>query len=242
MRADILEIGIDRYSLADTVEQIRQGVTNRSRIRVVTANPEMIYAAGRDPELKKLINSAEIVTADGVGVVWAARWLGLPVSERVTGIDLLNALFPVAHAGKWRIFFLGGKPGVAEEAVSRIGAENRNIVWSVRHGFFSPAEEAEIVTNIRQFQPDVLLAGLGSPLQEYWLAEHSGLAPVCIGVGGSFDVLAGLVVRAPEKIRALHLEWLYRLCQEPRRWRRQSVLPLFVLKVLWQNLQRRVGD
>ena len=242
MRADILEIGVDLYSLEDTVERIRQGVAEKRQIRVVTANPEIIYAAGRDMELKKLINSAEIVTADGVGVVWAARWLGLPVAERVAGIDLLNALFPVAHAGKWRIFFLGGKPGVAERAASRVCQENSDIVWSAWHGYFGPLEEPELLARIRLFQPDVLLAGLGMPRQEHWLAGHHDLAPVSIGVGGSFDVLAGIVPRAPKKIQALHLEWLYRLCKEPWRWRRQTVLPRFALKVICQRLRRKAAN
>ena len=239
MRAEILGVNVDRLTMAETVERISQAVKGRSRIRVVTANPEVIYAAGRNAELKKLINSADIVTADGVGVVWAARRLGVPVAERVTGIDLLCALFPVAQAGKWRIFFLGGKPGVAEEAALRVCRDYGEITWAARHGYFSPEEERSVIAQIEGFQPDILLAGLGSPRQEYWLEEHSGLATVCIGVGGSFDVLAGMVLRAPENMRALHLEWLYRLWQEPRRWKRQIVLPVYVLKVFWQSLRRK---
>ena len=235
MRVNILGITVDTYTMQETVERIRQAVENKTPIRVVTANPEMIYASEHDARLKKLINSADIVTADGIGVVWATRQLGASVSERVTGIDLVHALFPIAHAGKWRIFFLGGKPGVAEQAANQVVLKYPGITWRARHGYFSPEEEPEIIEEIRRFQPDILLVGLGAPRQEYWIAGHPGLASVSIGVGGSFDALAGIVVRAPKRIQDLHVEWLYRLWKEPWRWRRQAALPRFVFKVLWQR-------
>jgi len=239
MKVDILGINIDTYSMQETVEQIRRAVEGRIQMRVVTANPEMIYASERNVRLKKLINSADIVTADGIGVVWAARRVGTPVSERVTGIDLVNALFPIAHQGKWRIFFLGGKPGVAEQAANQVILKNNGITWDAMHGYFSAEEEPGVLEKIRRFQPDILLVGLGAPRQEYWIAEHPGLAFVSVGVGGSFDALAGIVVRAPKRIQDLHVEWLYRLWKEPWRWRRQAVLPCFVIKVLWQDFSFR---
>jgi len=239
MRVDILGISVDTYSMQETVEQIRQAVEGKIQMRVVTANPEMIYASERNERLLKLINSADIVTADGIGVVWAARRLGAPVLERVTGIDLVQALFPIAHAGKWRIFFLGGKPGVAEQAANQVVLKNHGITWAAMHGYFSSEEEPRVLEKIRHFQPDVLLVGLGAPRQEYWIAEHPGLASVSMGVGGSFDALAGIVVRAPKRIQDLHVEWLYRLWKEPWRWKRQAVLPHFVIKVLWQSFRSR---
>ncbi|MDR3599934.1 MAG: WecB/TagA/CpsF family glycosyltransferase [Desulfosporosinus sp.] len=234
-RVTILGITVDRYSMQETAEQIRRAVETRVPIRVVTANPEMIYVSGRDQRLKQLINSAEVVTADGIGVVWAARQLGSPVHERVTGVDLVQALFPIAHAGKWRFFFLGGKPGVAQQAANQVCSDYPEIVCKAWHGYFNSEEEPQVLEQIRRFQPDILLVGLGAPRQEYWIAEHPGLASVSIGVGGSFDALAGTVIRAPKRIRKLQLEWLYRLCKEPWRWKRQAVLPRFVLKVLGQR-------
>ena len=239
MRVNILGITVDSYSMQETVEQIRQAVEGQAPIRVVTANPEMIYASVRNQRLKKLINSAEFVTADGVGVVWAARQLGTPVYERVTGIDLVQALFPPSNVGKWRLFFLGGKPGVAEQAAYRVSCEYPKIVCDAWHGYFSSEEEPYVLEKIRLFEPDILLVGLGAPRQEYWIAEHPGLATVSMGVGGSFDALAGTVIRAPKRIQELHVEWLYRLWKEPWRWKRQSVLPRFVLKVLWQRFLRK---
>ncbi|MDR3543070.1 MAG: WecB/TagA/CpsF family glycosyltransferase [Desulfosporosinus sp.] len=237
-RVKVLGITIDAYTMQETVAQIRQAVESQVSIRVVTANPEMIYASDRDQRLKKLINSADIVTADGIGVVWAARRLGTPIGERVTGIDLIQALFPVADKAKWRIFFLGGKPGVAEQAANQVAREYPGIVWDAENGYFNTEGEPHVLEKIRSFRPDLLLVGLGAPRQEYWIAEHPGLAYVSIGVGGSFDALAGIVIRAPKRIQELHVEWFYRLCKEPWRWQRQSVLPRFVLKVLWQRLRR----
>jgi N-acetylglucosaminyldiphosphoundecaprenol N-acetyl-beta-D-mannosaminyltransferase len=237
MRVDILGITVDTYSMQKTVEQIRQAVEGQIQMHVVTANPEMIYASEQNLRLKKLINSADIVTADGIGVVWAARRLGTPGIERVTGIDLIEALFPIAHAGKWRIFFLGGEPGVAEQAAHQVVLKNHGITWDAMHGYFSSEEEPRVLDKIQHFQPDLILVGLGAPRQEYWIAEHPGLAFVSIGVGGSFDALAGIVVRAPKRIQDLHVEWLYRLCKEPWRWKRQAVLPRFVIKILWRSFR-----
>jgi len=236
VRVDILGITVDKYSLQETVEKICKSVQEQVKIRVVTANPEMIYASGRDHRLKKLINSADVVTADGIGVVWAARWLGTSIQERVTGIDLVQALFPAADKHKWRIFFLGGKPGVAQRAGNQVAQKFPGIIWEESHGYFNSEDEVHLLKRILCFKPDILLVGLGAPRQEYWIAEHLDLATVSMGVGGSFDALAGNVVRAPKRVQEYKLEWLYRLWKEPRRWKRQSVLPRFVIKVLWQKL------
>jgi len=235
MRVDILGITVNTYSMQETVEEIRKAVEDRVKIRVVTANPEMIYASGQNYQLRSLINSADIVTADGIGVVWAAQQLGTPVQERVTGVDLIQALFPVADLRKWRIFFLGGKPGVAQQAGNQVVQKYPGIAWEESHGYFSTNEEARVLERIRGFHPDILLVGLGAPRQEQWIVKHPELATVSIGVGGSFDALAGNVVRAPKRVQEFQLEWLYRLWKEPWRWKRQSVLPRFVIKVLWQR-------
>lgn len=240
MRVDILGITVDTYTMQETVEQIRQAVDGHSSVRVVTANPEMIYASERNERLKKLINSADIVTADGIGVVWAARRLKNSRLERVTGIDLVQSLLPIAHEGKWRIFFLGGKPGVAEQAANQVVLKNPGITSDAMHGYFSLEEELGVVQKIRNFQPDVLLVGMGAPRQEFWIAEHPRLAAVSVGVGGSFDALAGIVVRAPKYIQDFHVEWLYRLWKEPWRWKRQAVLPCFVIKVFGQGFRSRL--
>jgi len=227
-----LGIKIDDLTMEETVHRIAKAIKEKKIFRVVTANPEIIYTATRDKDLRDLINRADLVTADGFGVIWAAGFLGTPLRERVTGIDLVQALFPLAGERKWRLFFVGAQPGVAEKAAGQIERDYPGLVWQAEHGYFRAEDEGRVKEKIRLFNPDLLLAGLGAPRQEYWLAENPDLAGAVIGVGGSFDVLAGDVRRAPRWIRRLKLEWLYRLGQDPRRWRRQAVLPLFLLKVL----------
>lgn len=235
MRAEVLGIKIDDYAMQETVMQIKEAIGKKAQTWVVTANPELIFAAGADARLKQLINRAQLVTPDGVGVVWAAKRLGHPVPERVTGIDLLEALFPVAAKKKWRVFFLGSKPGVAERAAGKVAEQYPGVVWQAQHGYFQIAEQPEILERIREFKPDLLLVGLGAPRQEFWIASHLDLATVSIGVGGSFDALAGLNKRAPQWIRDIHLEWLYRLLKQPQRLRRQMVLPKFAWRVIKQG-------
>lgn len=235
MRVDILGVQIDAYNMNECVARITKAVDEHSNLRVVTANPEMIYAASHNFMLRSIVNSAGLITADGVGVVWAARHLGNCLPERVTGIDLLQALFPVADRKQWRVFFLGSKPGVADLAANKIAEKYKGFTWQAAHGYFEAEEEAIIINKIKAFQPDILLAGLGVPKQEFWLNDHPDLAAVSIGVGGSFDTLAGLMKRAPQFMINIHLEWLYRLWQEPRRWRRQLVLPKYALKILFSG-------
>ncbi|XWX64091.1 WecB/TagA/CpsF family glycosyltransferase [Desulfitobacterium sp. AusDCA] len=235
VRVEVLGVKIDKSSMRESVEYIQRAIERKEKTWVVTANPELIFAAGADARLKQLINRAQLVTPDGIGVVWAAKRLGYPVPERVTGIDLLEALFPAAGENKWRIFFLGSKPGVADLAAKKVIEKHPGIIGEAQHGYFEPEEQAEILERIRKFQPDLLLVGLGAPRQEFWIASHPDLATVNIGVGGSFDALAGLNKRAPRWIQDVHLEWLYRLIKQPQRIKRQMVLPKFAWRVIKQG-------
>lgn len=232
MKVDILGVRIDRESMQDTIAKIQKAVESHQVIQVITANPELIYATGKDARLKQLINSAQIVTPDGVGVVWAAKHLGHPVVERVTGIDLVEALFPVAAEKGWRVFLLGSKPGVAELAAQKVEDKHPGLFWQAEHGYFSREEETAILEKIREFKPDLFLVGLGAPRQEFWIYSHLDLGTVTLGVGGSFDALAGLNKRAPRWIQDLRLEWLYRLVKQPHRLKRQLVLPRFAWAVI----------
>lgn len=239
MRVDILGVKIDRESMQETVARIQEAVEDCQPIQVITANPELIYAAGEDARLKQLINSAQVVTPDGVGVVWAAQRLGFPVAERVTGIDLVEALFPVASSQKWRVFFLGSEPGVAEAAARKVEEIHPGVIWQAEHGYFTREEEPALLQKIRDFKPDLLLVGLGAPRQEFWIFSHLNSATVTIGVGGSFDALAGVNKRAPKWIRDLRLEWLYRLLKQPQRLKRQLVLPRFAWAVIRSSKDQR---
>jgi N-acetylglucosaminyldiphosphoundecaprenol N-acetyl-beta-D-mannosaminyltransferase len=178
------------------------------------------------------------VVADGIGVVWASRRVGCPLPERVPGIELMEALCARAEAEGWAVFLLGGLPGVAEQAALALSRRwPRLRVAGTHHGYFS--EDGPVVEQVARSGAQVLFCGLGSPRQELWLARNLARLGVqlAMGVGGSLDVLAGRTPRAPLWLRRLHLEWLYRLLREPRRWRRQLALPRFA----WLVLRSRPG-
>jgi N-acetylglucosaminyldiphosphoundecaprenol N-acetyl-beta-D-mannosaminyltransferase len=231
----ILGTRIDPISLQDCLETIKNTILLEQQLRIVTANPELIYKAEHDANLLAVINSAGLVVPDGVGVVWAARKLGCPVKERVTGIDLTAGILGESNRYGWRIFLLGAKPGIAEKVIWQQSLRYPKIALACHHGYFTQAEEPEMIEQIRQFAPDILLVGLGAPRQEYWNHQHPGLAKVSMGVGGSFDVLSGEVKRAPRIFQQSGLEWLYRLINEPGRIKRQVVLPMYLLRVLKQK-------
>lgn len=229
---DILGINIDKSSIEEIIRKISTAVMEGEVLRIVTANPELIYNAQKDRELREIINSADLILPDGIGVVWAARQLGESIAERVTGIDLTMRILEEGNRRGWRIFFLGARPGVGEKAVLEQKKNYPKIAFGCHHGYFTKEEESIVLERISRFAPDILLTGLGAPKQEYFNAANPGLAKVLIGVGGSIDVLSGEVKRAPQFFVEHHLEWLYRLVTEPSRLKRQTVLPLYVIKIL----------
>jgi len=230
MKVNLLGVSIDALSLEETVRRIEEYIRTGQPHRVMTVNPEFLYNAQINGELCDLANRADLVTPDGVGIVWACRVAGNPVPERVTGIDLMFRLVELAAVEGWSIFLLGAAPGVAEEAAAKLSLDYPGLrVAGVHHGYFKDNEDAKVTGIVREACPDLLFVALGAPKQEWWIdrnLEETGAA-VAVGVGGSFDVAAGKVRRAPRWVRRLHLEWLFRLVKEPSRWRRQAVLPLF---------------
>lgn len=221
--------------------EARQRVLHATRL-VVTLNPEILMAAERDPLLRLAVESADLVVADGVGLVWAAAMLGRPLPERVPGVELLEALLADAARLGLRVFFLGARPEVVAEAARRaVGRFPGLRLVGHHHGYFRAAEEEAVVAAVRAAAPDLLFAGMGAERELKWLFRHRERlgARVAMGVGGSFDVLAGRLRRAPAWVRRLHLEWLFRLLQEPWRWRRQRVLPRFALRVVGEALRVR---
>ena len=240
--ANILGAHIDRLDMQHTITKISEFIGSSVPHHVITLNAEIIYQAQHSLELLNLINQADLVTPDGAGVVWASSYLGQPTPERVTGIDLVLSLCPVAEAKGYKIFLLGAAPGVAEEASQKLQEVYPNLqVVGCYHGYFQPnsEEERKILRLIEHSRPDLLLVALGAPRQEFWIRQQIDqgtlTVPVSIGVGGSLDVIAGRVERAPAWMCRLKLEWLGRLIREPRRWRRMLALPKFVIKVLRQE-------
>lgn len=233
-RLEILGIGIDRIDSNEALRQIGQFIASGTPHQIVTANAEIIYQASKNEKMKNVINAAQMVTADGSGVVWASRQLGQPLAQRVTGIDLVNSICEQSAKDKWKIYILGSAPGVADTAANNIRARfpGCNIVGT-HHGYFNEQEEAQIIAELEQLQPDVLFVALGAPKQEYWIADHIQQLniPVAMGIGGSMDVLSGNVKRAPKWMQKMSLEWLYRLLIQPTRFKRVLALPKFMLAV-----------
>lgn len=241
-QADVLGVRIDNVTMEQAVERIRGFVAKKDKPHlVVTCNPEMVMTAYTDQLLAEILRRADLVVPDGIGVVWASRILQRPLAERVPGIELMEAVLAAAAQSGWRVFLLGAEPGVAERA----GAEMQkafpglNIVGQ-HHGFFDKTTEPQVLELIRRTQPHILLVALGVPRQEKWAAAHlaSLKVPVAIGVGGSFNVWAGVDKRAPLWIRRIHLEWLYRLLRQPWRFRRALAIPQFMAAVIWERLFR----
>jgi N-acetylglucosaminyldiphosphoundecaprenol N-acetyl-beta-D-mannosaminyltransferase len=236
MKVSLLDVQIDKVTMEESVEKVAGFIKSGQPHRVLTLNPEFLYRAQSDPGLMELTRRADLVTPDGIGIVWACRMAGYQVIERVTGIDLMMSLAARAAAENWRIYLLGAAPGVAEEAAVRLCRDYPGLqVVGTHHGYFNMDKEAAGVAEIvRQARPQLLFAALGAPKQEQWIdryIEQTG-ASAALGVGGSFDVIAGRVKRAPVLSQRLHLEWLARLIREPARWRRQLVLPRFAWMVL----------
>lgn len=205
---------------------------------IVTLNPEIIELAQYDDALRAIIDAAPLVVADGIGVVAAARLLASPLPGRVTGIDLLERLLDAAAVRGWRPFLLGARPEVIAAAVANVRARRPQLeLAGWHHGYFALDDPAP-VKQVAESGADLLFSGMGALRDLTWLhANRRRLnVRVAMGVGGSFDVLSGEVRRAPAWLQRLHLEWLYRLTQDPARWRRQLVLPRFALRVLGERL------
>ena len=237
----VLGVRVDDITMAQTLDGIAALIArhranpDRPTAQLITLNPEMVMAARADPALRALIEGAALVVPDGIGVVWAARWRGWHLRERVTGIDLLAALAERAALRGWRILLLGGAPGVAEAAARELRAHHPSLIVSATHaGRSEPAADAWITGRARASGADIVCVAFGVPAQEYWIARNQARmgAAVALGIGGALDMLAGRVPRAPCWMRHLGLEWAFRLWREPWRWRRMLALPRFVAAVL----------
>lgn len=233
-RVNILGVDVDAVTMAEAVDVVRRAMDTRAGVMVATANAEMLMRATHDEELRRILNASALVVPDGAGTVWAARHLGHAMPERVAGYDLAQELLRCAPAEGRSVYFFGSAPGVAEKAKAKAEQLYPGIeIVGVRNGFFSPADNAAIIAEIRAARPDLLLVALGVPKQEKWIAAHLAEldVPVAIGVGGTLDVMAGVMKRAPYWMQRAKLEWLFRGLMQPKRAGRLLALPKFVLKV-----------
>ena len=233
-KVEILGVAVDSVTMDEAVAQVENYMDERAGVLIATANAEMIMRATHDRELMKILNEAALVVPDGAGTVWAARHLGHAMPERVAGYDMAQELMKRAPLNHRRIFFFGSAPGVADKAKAKAEALYPGIeIVGTRNGFFTEKDEPEIIAEIRAAKPDLLLAALGVPKQEKWLYRYQAElgVPVAIGVGGTLDVMAGVMKRAPRWMQKAKLEWLFRGMLQPKRAGRLLALPKFVLKV-----------
>ena len=240
-RTRILNVPVDMVNAGEALGIFRELMKNGECSLIVTPNSEIIVNAAKDPELKSIIEQADLVIPDGIGLVYASRIMGVPLRERVTGIDFLNTILGYLEENGESIFFLGSKPGdgetlgVAELAAEKMQEKYKNLkIAGTHHGYFKEPDEPEIVKAINDSGADFLCVAMGSPKQEKFVSRWKSTLNVkgAIGVGGSLDVWAGTLKRAPEFYRNHGLEWLYRLIQEPSRYKRMAALPLFMIKVV----------
>lgn len=235
---NILGVRVHTLEIDQVIARIEEYLASGQPHHLVTVNPEFLVQAQALPEFKAVLNQADLAVADGVGLVWAARMLGYGSLPRVPGVDLIEGL---AALRRYRVFLLGGWPGVAEAAAAVLLERHPGLVIAGAYAG-SPAREEEkaIIARVRSATPDVLLVAYGAPDQDLWIHRnlHALGVPLAAGVGGSFDFISGRVARAPGWMRRVGLEWLFRLITQPWRWRRMLRLPVFAWLVLQQRMRR----
>jgi N-acetylglucosaminyldiphosphoundecaprenol N-acetyl-beta-D-mannosaminyltransferase len=252
MAIAILGVRVDDVTQAEAGEQVVQLVARGGAYQLASVNPEFIMQAQTDKAFAEVLARTTLNIPDGVGVLWAAQRLGQPLRERVTGVDLMTHLCALGARHKWRAYFLGARPGIAEVAAARLAAQYPGlIVAGTQAGSPHETDDAMQVAKIRQAAPQLLFVAFGAPAQDMWLARNlpsltpspsekglgEGAGVVGMGVGGAFDFVAGVQRRAPPWVQRAGLEWLFRLIQQPQRWRRQLALPRFAWLVLLKSFK-----
>lgn len=231
---DILGVAVDKISAGSAQKKAERYLRTPGLSVIFTPNPEIIMAAYEDPAFKEVLNSADICTPDGIGVVYASKMIHNPVPERVPGFDLTCGLLQSISKTGEGVFLFGAKPGIAETAKEKLQEKYPGLVVSGTHdGYFTDDDNARIIKEINDSGAKLLLVCLGAPKQEKWIYAHKDELQVqlAMGVGGALDVFAGNVKRAPQFFIKCNLEWLYRFIKQPSRLRRFSALPKFMLAV-----------
>jgi N-acetylglucosaminyldiphosphoundecaprenol N-acetyl-beta-D-mannosaminyltransferase len=236
LKTQILGVKIDAVSFDEAKRTVLSFLEEDRPHTVFTPNPEMVMLAGRDAAFLSILNNADLVVPDGIGVVLASKRNKVKIKERVAGYDLIQAVFDGIKTSGKTVYFLGAAPGVAEKAAENMRRAYPGLqIIGVADGYFDAEKEILLLEEIRKKKPDILLVGMSMAKQEKWIDRHKNELPakVLVGVGGSFDGMSGTVKRAPALFCKLGLEWFYRLVKQPARIKRQIYLPLFVLKVLF---------
>ena len=244
-KIEILGVAINRVKMGQAKNMITDFIENGAGQRmVVTPNSEQIVLAQQDQEFLQILNSADLSVPDGIGVVLASKVLKRTLAERVAGFDLMQELLAFAAEKGYSVYLLGGRPGTVQLAREKIVTKYPALkISGCHHGYLAQEQVGRVLNQINQLTPDLLFIGMGFPRQEKFLKEHldSLQVRVAMTVGGSFDVLADKVKRAPLWLQRLNLEWLFRLFQEPSRWIRMLALPRFLYLVLLQAVRVKAG-
>ena len=244
-RNDFMDCPFDAVDMREAVDHALRWCKGDRRPRtVITANAAILVMMQRDRELAEACRSGDLIVPDGVPVVWASKIVGRPLRERVAGVDLMAHLLAAASAHGLRVFFLGGKEEVVTRLVELCKERYEGLVVAGhRNGYFGTDAHPEVIEQIRESKADLLFVGMPTPFKEVWCQRYRDElgVPVIMGVGGSFDVLAGFIRRAPPWMQNVGLEWLWRLSMEPRKmWRRYLVTnTLFIARTLQETVRRR---
>ncbi len=233
LRIDVLGVGFDDVTMEQAVERAAAMIAEGGPHYAVTPNAEFVQRAQQDGDFRAALNGADLVLPDGIGVVYAAKILGRPLQGRVPGCDFAAALCGWMAAHGKKLFLLGAKPGVAQQAAENLRKDHPGLqICGTHDGYFR--EDAPVVEAVRAAGADVVFVCLGAPKQENWMIQNGAAtgASFLIGLGGSLDVFAGTVKRAPQGWQKLGLEWLYRLLKQPERMGRMAKLPLFLVSAV----------
>lgn len=245
-RVRILNANIDNLSMHETLERIEHIILYKKKLHHAAVNAGKVVAMQTDLRLKESVNNCDLISADGQAVVWASRFLGQPLKERVAGIDLMENLVALAHKKKFKIFFFGAKQEVVSGVVKKYKKKySKDIIAGYRNGYFKKGEEHIIAKQISESGANILFVAISSPTKENFLYDNKevlGNINFIMGVGGSFDVVSGIVRRAPLWMQNIGMEWFYRFTQEPKRmWKRylmgnlKFIIMVIKVKLVGQN-------
>jgi N-acetylglucosaminyldiphosphoundecaprenol N-acetyl-beta-D-mannosaminyltransferase len=240
LRSRILDVPVDCVNMDQTLDRLREFVASGRPHLVVTLDASGAAQAQEDDELKALYERADLLTPDSTGIIWAVNRKGKCLSERVSGVEIVDRVCAMSADHGYRIYFLGGAPGVADEAAERLRLKHPGChIVGVRHGYFPSESDAVVADEIGMLNPDFLFVGMGIPRQEKFILStmERHRARVAMGVGGSFDVFSGRVKRAPKLFQQMKIEWFWRLMQNPKKIGKVMMLPKFLMLVLKQERQ-----
>lgn len=232
-KVPVLGVSFDNKTKETFLKELMDRICHNKKTFVVTANPEIVMYAKKNADYMSLLNEADYIAADGIGIIKGAKILETPIVERVAGFDLLTNLLEKASQQGSRVYFLGAKEDVLQSAVQNVQKKYPSIqIVGSRNGYFD-FSDSSIIEAVQATQPDMVFVALGFPKQEQWIHQYMTTASkgLLMGVGGSFDVLSGKSKRAPKLFIDLNIEWLYRLIKQPTRLKRMMVLPQFLLEV-----------